>query len=194
MTAKTLVVDLCGTIVTVNTTHGFLVSEVMPLWRRLLAQGMLSRVGGVIIRRIFRCDQRGLLIWLLRGLDRQRLKIMARNYAAATLSSKARQEVVEAIARRRASGAKVYLASASLDFIVEAFACQLEADGFIATELTFLNGICGGRIAVDSTGIKLQQLESRLGMSSAGFDVITDNPEDTDLMAAATAIWFIENV
>lgn len=194
MTARTLVVDLCGTIVMVNTTHGFLISEVMPFWRRLLAHGMLSRVGAVVIRKIFRRDQRAILIWLLRGLNRDRLKIMARKYATVTLNCMTRQDVVDAIAKRRASGAKVYLASASLDIVVEAFANHLQADGFIATELEFRGGVCSGRIVVDSTGRKLQQLVSKLGMTPAGFDVITDNPEDTDLMTAATATWFIENV
>lgn len=88
----------------------------------------------------------------------------------------------------------MYVASASLDFIVEAFSALVGGSDFVATQLAYrADGICMGRIARDSTGCKLARIRELLRVDAIHFDVITDNPEDTDLMDAAENFWFVKD-
>ena len=194
MTEKALVVDLCGTIVRENTTHGFLLYHEYPLIRRLWARFVLSRVISFAISRISPGAQRRLLIRSLYGLPLARLHEMAMNYAETSLRKNARETVLTKIREQKICKGRVLLASASLDFIVEAFAAQLESDGFVATELCYdANGVCQGKINRDSTGCKLSRLhEANLGKPFQ-FDAISDNPEDVDLKNAANEFWFVED-
>lgn len=194
MTEKILVVDLCGTIVRENTTHGLLVSPELPLLRRLWARFILSRVAAYLASRISPGAQRVLLINCLRGLSNVTLRNVATKYAKTALSRNARRTVLARIHHHKAQGGRVLLASASLDFIVEAFALELASDGFVATELCYdANGVCRGKISRDATGCKLSRLREVIGEESFQFDAITDNPEDLDLKNAANEFWFIEN-
>jgi phosphoserine phosphatase len=90
----------------------------------------------------------------------------------------------------RLSGVPVVLASASLDVVVEAFAEQLGACGWIASRLGWdEGGRCKGVLSEDATGRKLALLRERFG-ALGGFRVLTDNPEDRELVAAAlSARW-----
>lgn len=193
MSHNPLVVDLCGTIVKQNTTHGFLRSEWFPGWRKRLAALILSRAGGVFLSRLLAGQQRALLILLLRGLDQEELRQWAEKYAEKILREHPREDVLDAIRERKRAAQPIYVASASLDFIVEAFAKVLGADGYVATELVYRRGRCAGFVERDSTGVKLALLVADLGVEPKGFDVITDNPEDTDLMNSAVETWFIED-
>lgn len=190
---KILVVDLCGTVVYENTTQGFLRQARLPLPWRMLADLLLSRISTFPAHR-FDCEQlhRKALIACLRGLPRFDLLRQAEEYARSALSSRARLDVLRRIKAAQDEGVRVVLASASLDFIVEGFAKALFAESAVSTRLMYrADDRCVGRIAVDSTGRKLVLLNEYVKSSEFGFDVITDNAEDTDLMQAAENVWFI---
>lgn len=192
MARKILVVDLCGTIVTKNTTHEFAKSREMPAVRRIIAFMLLSTFGNKIFS-LFPGDlQRKLVIKCLTGLSKKILHARARVFAERLLSESVRDEVLNEINKWQARSAPVVVASASLDFIVYEFARALGVDTFVATRLDYDSaGICSGRIRSDSTGSKLDKLRELLGREELEFDVITDNPEDTDLMDKAEKVWFI---
>lgn len=193
MARKVLVVDLCGTIVTKNTTHEFFKSREMPAYRRIIASTLLSSVGTKVFS-LFPGDlQRKFVIKCLRGLSRKILHARARAFAERLLSEAARGEVINEINQWQAQSLPVVVASASLDFIVHEFARALGAETFVATRLVYgPTGICLGRIQSDSTGRKLDELRALLGRQEFEFDVITDNPEDVDLMEKADNVWFIQ--
>ena len=187
-----LVVDLCGTIVCRNTTHEFMRCSALAFPRRLIARLVLSRMGGFILNRVGGGRQRKCLVACLWGMPRNALELLARDYARAALSAYPRSSVLNCIAEARQQGRMVVLASASLDFIVEAFAVHLGAQVAASSRLAFTQtGRCRGIIECDSTGNKLAILQQHIGSRDFEFDVITDNPEDSDLMGAASNVWFI---
>lgn len=191
---KLLVVDLCGTIVRVNTTHGFMHEAHLPLLHKAAAQLVLSRGVSFLTHRWWPQLQRKVLIACLRGLPRGVLRRQAEEYACRTLSSQGRADVLQHIRTAQEQGVRVVLASASLDFIVEAFANVLLTEPAVSTRLMYrADERCVGRIVVDSTGRKLALLNHYLETCDFEFDVITDNVEDVDLMKGAASTWFIDN-
>lgn len=188
--SETLVVDLCGTLVLENTTHGFL--KYLPAnlggdWYRLM---LLSRSGQAIGHFFPRVEHRRRLIGCLTGFKREWLEQQAGAYASVTLATKARTRVVRQVL---AAPEQAILASASIDVVVAAFASLLGVSTWVATELDYDDaGRCTGRIKNEATGCKLRRLEAKTGRSFSGFQLITDNPEDTDLMSIAGHVDFID--
>ena len=183
-----LVVDLCGTVVHENTTHGFLrfLEARENEWQRRL---LLCRPALALGHWIPAFHHRDRLIACLRGLPRMELERQARRYAQASLERNGRDEL---IARLRQVGQDVVLASASLDVIVSAFAESLGVTQWVATDLEYdADGICLGMIRRDATGRKRQLVEHLLNRTLADHVVITDNPEDVDLMPGARQIEFL---
>lgn len=190
---KLLVVDLCGTIVRKNTTHDFMLNSTLPMPRRIVARLILSRVAGFLYHHTRPELQRINLIACLRGIKEVELLQMGRDYARNTLGQFPRTEVVERIRLAELEGVSVVLASASLDFIVSGFAQELGVRAGASTRLRYCDeGRCLGAISLDATGNKLHILRRFLGREKFEFDVITDNPEDSDLMSAALNTWFID--
>ena len=196
MSSRLLVVDLCGTIVRVNTTHGFLCQAPLSLPRRMAIRFLLSRIVDFLASR---CGavvsvRKKALVATIFGINRETLSAMADAYARQVLASRARREVVEHVEFTKREGRRVVLASASLDFIVAAFGGLLGVETAVCTRLRYrTDGSCCGLIQTDATGSKLALLSEYLGQSSFDFDVITDNAEDTDLMQAASNTWNIKN-
>ena len=189
---KLLVVDLCGTIVRRNTTHDFMRHFVPGLARRRVALLILSRAGGFLFRFFTPGLQRKCLVACLRGVDRSELERLGLEYARSTLALHPRKDVLDRIRLAQQQGVPVVLASASLDFIVAGFARALGVDAAVSTQLVYRNSQqCHGRIERDSTGRKLELLREYVGSGDLEFEVITDNPEDSDLMAVASKVWFI---
>ena len=187
--SETLVVDLCGTLVRENTTHGFLkylpATSVRDYYRLML----LSRGGQAIGHFFPRFEHRRRLIGCLAGFQREWLQQQARTYASVTLATKARARVVQQVL---AAPKQTIVASASIDVVVAAFASLLGVSTWVATELDYGDaGRCTGRIENDATGCKLRRLEVKTGCALSGFLLITDNPEDTDLMSLAQHVDFI---
>lgn len=189
---KILVVDLCGTIVRRNTTHDFMLGSGLPSCRRIGARMVLSRAFAFLCRYLPAGIQRALLVACLRGVKRDDLFRLSADYARACLATHPRKEVLQRIAAARENGVPVLLASASLDFIVSAFARELDVEVAVSTRLRYReDGSCAGAIERDATAHKLEFLRAYLGGSEFEFDVITDNPEDSDLMGLASDVWFI---
>lgn len=191
-----LIVDLCGTLVRENTTHGFLHSLPLVPWRKVVVQAALSRVGGAICSRIG-VDARGaILVPALRGLSRDFLYDCGEKYVREVLNRRGNRAVLDSVIAARDVGTKVILATASLDPIAAAFANALHLDGVVSTQLAYgENGRCLGHIARDTTGTKLKYVRDLVGdIDRRQFEVYTDNPEDTDLMQAAHKVYFIGDV
>lgn len=184
-----LVVDLCGTLVRENTTHGFLRIAPLQGFAGLRRTFLLSNTGLAAGNWISGLQHRCRLVGCLHGVPREVLQTYALTYARATLTANSRRWIERRI---RNAPDRTVLASASLDIVVAAFAELLDVRFWVGSELGYdTNGRCTGLITRDATGCKLQLLETRLGRPLRGFSLITDNPEDTDLMATAGLVDFI---
>lgn len=188
-------VDLCGTLVRENTTHGFLRSVVRHSWRRPFVNAALSRMGTWASGRLGVDARVAMLIPSLYGIRRESLYQCAVDYARNCLRTQANDSVIEAIAAAQGKGAKIVLATASLDPIASAFVRELNLDGVVSAQLAYdAQGKCLGRLAEDTTGRKLKYLSELMAvMRWSQFDVYTDNLEDLDLMHAAHRVYFLGN-
>lgn len=188
-----LIVDLCGTLVRENTTHGFVRRLPLPMLTRLRVSAVLSHLGGSLYRRSGIDVRSRVLIPALRGLHSEVLRDCAVAYARDCLTQHNNPIVLRAVQQARASGAKIILATASLDPIAAAFCDILQLDGFVSARLAFdSRNVCLGFLAQDTTGQKLKYVCEQFGTNIRDrFDVFTDNSEDVDLMTAAQQAYFI---
>jgi hypothetical protein len=185
---KVLVVDLCGTLILENTTREFVRSLRLSMSATLLRGFALSRVAGVL-GNLTGCDlSRPLLIRCLRGHSKSGIEAAARDYVRRALAEKNNHHLLLEIHRAKLEHREVYLATASLAAIAIAVVHELQLDGYVASELAYeADDICTGQFALDSTGNKWNLLLSRFPVfRNADMTVMTDNPEDHDLMRHAS--------
>lgn len=190
---KAVVVDLCGTLILENTTHGYLASLPLSPYFAIRNRLLRSRLGQVINRMAGRDIAREQLILSLRGWSREALAESAQSYVRIAIAQKVSEPVRDALLAARSSGAKIYLATSSLQPIAEAVVQAFSLDGYIATALEFEDsGRCTGRILADVTGNKWRVICQRYpDVQSAEITVYTDNPEDTDLKQVAATFHYL---
>jgi len=188
-----LIVDLCGTLVRENTTHGFLRALPLPMFARMHITAALSRLGSGFYRRTGIDIRLRVLIPVLRGLHASLLDDCAVTYAQNCLRQHNNPIVLRAVQQARDRGVKVILATASLDPIAKAFCNILQLDGFVSAKLAYdSEDVCLGFLAQDTTGQKLKYVGELLGPNVLEhFHVFTDNPEDMDLISAAQQAYFV---
>jgi phosphoserine phosphatase len=190
---KVTVVDLCGTLILENTTHGYLRSIPFPLHIALYNRLLQGRLGMIANRVAGRDVSREMQIGALRGWPYKRLAEYAQSYVRSAVKQKVSASVHQELMKARQEGARIYLATCSLEPIAEAVAGAFSLDGYVASKLEFDSAYhCTGRISTDVTGIKWRTLcEQFPEIQSAEITVYTDNPEDIDLRGAATFFHYL---
>jgi HAD superfamily hydrolase (TIGR01490 family) len=81
----------------------------------------------------------------LRGMKRSTLEDIARESFETRLKNDLFAGAISLVARLRAEGRHVVLATSSIDFIVQPLADHLGVTGLLATTLEFVGGVCTGR-------------------------------------------------
>jgi len=190
---EVLVVDLCGTLILENTTREFVRSLRLSLRATLLRAFALSRVAAVLSNLAGRDLVRPLLIRCLRGHSKSGVEAAARDYVHRALARKNNHRLLLEIHEAKLQRRQVYLATASLAAIAIAVVQELQLDGYVASDLAYqADDICTGQLALDSTSNKWNLLLSRFpGLRDAHMTVMTDNPEDDDLMRHASVAYRI---
>ena len=192
---RTVVADLCGTLIRENTTRGFL--NYIPLngvrsQIRHLGLSKLAQKSSVLLRRDL---ARQLMVRSLAGASRDLLYRVAREYVREKLLNNTRADVLSSVMRAKAEGATVYLATASLDPIASGVIDELSLDGGISSRLQYDDGgHCTGALESDVTGNKWAALCKRFpGIEHSEVCVYTDNEEDVDLKVHASTFHFIDD-
>jgi phosphoserine phosphatase len=190
---EVLVVDLCGTLILENTTREFVRSLRLSLSATILRAFALSRVAAILSNLAGRDLVRPLLIRCLRGHSKSGVEAAARDYVRRALAEKTNHRVLHEIHEGKLEHRQVYLATASLAAIAIAVVEELQLDGYVASDLTYqADDICTGQLALDSTSNKWNLLLSRFpGFRDAHMTVVTDNPEDDDLIRHASVAYRI---
>jgi phosphoserine phosphatase len=188
---EVLVVDLCGTLILENTTREFVRSLRLSLSATLLRAFALSRVASMLSNLSGRDLVRPLLIRCLRGHSKAGVEAAAREYVHRALAEKNDRRLLLKIQEAKLGHRQVYLATASLAAIAVAVVQELQLDGYVASDLAYrADDICTGQLALDSTNNKWNLLLSRFpGFRDAHMTVVTDNPEDDDLMRHASVAY-----
>jgi phosphoserine phosphatase len=190
---EAVIVDLCGTLILENTTRSFL--------RHLSKKGICSSLADLALSRVvsrISCFTpfdltRRLLIMSLKGISKNVLYEEAREYVDDALRSHLNLEVESMMLGLRADGAKVFLATSSLDPIASALDSRFGFTQVVSSQLEYRDEICSGKFSLDATGQKwklLTQQYPKLHQASI-ITVFTDNEEDTDLRTAATSFHWV---
>lgn len=187
-----LVLDICGTLLEDNTTRSYLDGIALRGWRRSCRDLALSRWGALLDAKVSSGASRALGVFSLRGLAMASLAEWGRRYATAALARNVVPEVLAWVQDFQSRGRPVYLASATLDVVAEPLARELRCAGWVASRLASAHGCCLGRFVCDATGRKAELLRQRHPeVDLAACAVLTDNPEDTDLLQLAAVPIFL---
>lgn len=184
--------DVDHTLVRENTTFAFVAHVVRrrgsPLGRLvhagLLARRSPGRLLGAVLYRLTGLDPlRRLSFRLLRGMERETLQALAREYVDGVLEERTLAEPLTLLREAAAEGARVCLVSASLEVVVEPLAERLGAD-FRSSTLEWDGSRTTGRLAKDLAGAKVEAVENLL--EEAGHvTVMSDNLSDLRLLRRA---------
>lgn len=189
---RAIIVDLCGTLILENTTHGYLKSLPFPFHITLRNRLLQGRVGLIANQATGRDVSREMQIGALRGWPQKRLAEHAQSYVRRAVEEKVSVSIQRELVKARQEGASIYLATCSLEPIAEAVVDTFSLDGYVASKLEFDSmKRCTGRLSMDVTGIKWRTLCDQFPeIESAEITVYTDNSEDADLMDAATSLHY----
>lgn len=189
-----LVVDLCGTLITENTTHAFLRGLSLRGTARFCSALGLSPAISWWDGVTGRSSGRGLQVFGLKGLSRTLLYEEGSKYVRSRLQTHANSKVLEAVREAQRRSVFVYLATATLDPIADAVVKELSLTDMVCSRLDYdRDGICSGRLAVDLLGQKWHALSHLIPSHDRELVVYTDNPDDTDLMEQASHVYYIGN-
>jgi HAD superfamily hydrolase (TIGR01490 family) len=126
---------------------------------------------------------------LFRGLSRDALRRIAEDNFHGSLRKDIYPQAAALIAKLSASGRRIYLATSSLDLIVEPLARHLGVDGVIATSLEFHGDVCTGRYAGEplfhgGKMIRVRRFISESKVDAADCSFYSDSVYDLPLLSA----------
>lgn len=165
--------DLCGTLVSENTTKGF---------SRFLMQEK-GRGQGVLLLDLmakyfsFLPFDMNRKFWLSRflGETKRDLYRLAVLYARDTLKDKANPKVLSQLYNAKDNGAEIWLMSASVDPVVAGFVEILGLDGGVSSRMQYSESeVCTGRLQQDLSGSKQYHIPKHINK----FIFFSDNEED----------------
>ena len=182
-----VIFDLCGTLYSSNTTFDFLdyfiTHKSYKIFRRI-TRSTVWKLLAKIIMQSFEIDiTRKVAVRFLAGYHIDELKSAAGNFYKQFLYEREIIYTQTLLKEYRNTDKRLILASASLDFIVERVAKELEIDTFRATKLCYdSNQICLGKIKKDLLGKKLAAVKELMSFEKGINILITDNWSDKNLL------------
>lgn len=187
------VFDVCDTLYAENTTFGFiryvmrrrkifsiLDATVTSRWSPVfVAFAILSKMAG-------KDYVRDIYLSYLRGMTRSELDLSADAYVEEILEPLAINWTHAKLKEALCEGQTVYLASSSIDCVVNAIARRTGVH-FFSSNLEYVGGTCRGKLASDLTGKKMIAIASLpdLKLGFTRIRVFTDNFTDNELVKTA---------
>ena len=173
-----LLIDVCHTLYSSNTTFDFLAHYFSddPRYLRLekRRQSVLQRVRA---RLLPGPDQvRADALALLEGEDQTTLVMAAREFVKSLPAIEVTHSYLQSQKSRHVA---VYLVSSSLDIVVAELAQILSCDGWFASELGFDGGVCNGQLTTDLTAVKDRVIQSHF-KGEQDIEFVTDNFSDAN--------------
>lgn len=173
--------DVCWTLYRSNTTIDFITyvlrrdNKLKYIW----FVALIWRPIALFLVRVFKIDLRRFAIGQLSGYSKEHLQEHANSFYNSFLRGKENQVVYERFLELKKEGAKIFLASASLDVVIEAIAKNTTVK-FVSSQLQYANGVCSGTLHDDLTGKKYSALQKETLINF--FDVMySDNAEDMSM-------------
>lgn len=127
----------------------------------------------------------------LRGYTNQQLSDMTAKFYDDFLSLVINERVIGLIEKKRQEGAKLVIASATLDCISKEVATRLNVGIQYSSELDYKDGVCQGKLKSDLLASKLCVLQS-LAVDLDNCEVVTDNYSDSDIISKSKHAYLIQ--
>lgn len=187
-----MIIDLCGTLVKENTTHAFVGYINLPWMKRFIRYIAMGHLVGFFSAYFYNNLRKKMLAYTLKGISREKLYELAKEYAQKTLIDKGNKFILSEISAHE--NATICLASASIDPVVSAFAQLINADCFVSSQLAYDSaGICQGYYASDATGVKWRLITEHWKIDPDYIiKAYTDNLEDQDLAKNSNFIHWVK--
>ena len=178
--------DLDGTVLRGNSWHAFYWWSLRRWPGR--APGLLARL---LLRRAGLLDARALqqaALGALRGKSAEAVADIGARLFAEQLRAWIRPAARQEMARRRADGCEIALATAAFDFLVRPIAAELDVRHVIATRVAFTGGVCAGHtVRPEPRGAaKAVAVRAHFATEPVDWDrscAFTDEREDLPLLA-----------
>lgn len=182
MMSKVSIFDICGTLYRSNTTFDFLDyylndSKLYHIYR-ILYRCLLWRLFNKFTKHTIQYDiTRSIAIYFLKGHSKKELLKAAQSFYNLELQKKENKRVIELLYKLNSNNKnQVIIASATLDFIAETIATNLNCKIYYSTTLSYKNEICKGTIRNDLLGKKMNVLSHHKPFENVYTDDITDCP------------------
>jgi phosphoserine phosphatase len=181
-----ILIDICGTIYSSNTTFDFMdyiFSRDEKYMRfRYISQYWLIKYINIVFLKLFKFDfVRYCLIVFLSGYSRIEIEKNVEFFMENILEDRKYHNIIEIINKLNIPENKLILVSATLDCIAAQVASKLNITEFHASELEYRNNICTGKIKHDLLFHKLERI-LREGYLPPYNVTISDNVSDINLM------------
>lgn len=177
---RLIIYDICGTLYNVNTTFSFLKNKKLYSYNY---DFILFKAINKISYKLFNYDfLRILKLRKLKGLKRNKLEKLANDYVKNYLSKNRIKYTHNKLEEhKRNKNDDIIIISASLDFIVEEIAKQLNINKYFSTQLEYKDKICQGKIKRDLLGKKVRILKEFINEYDY-IIVYTDSKSDFNLV------------
>lgn len=151
---KLLILDICDTLYTSNTTFDFLkfFSRNNKLLSNLLnlRKNIFLRILNKLSLKILKKDLIKILyIYYLRGKSEKEIKMLTLEFYEKILQNKFKIEVLKKLDNYKKEEFEIIIVSGTLDFIADLIAEKLNIDNYFATKLEIKNDLFTGKIQKD---------------------------------------------
>lgn len=191
---KVVFVDICGTLYRSNTTFDFLDFYLHTLdWRifRSLSKCFAWRAVNKLLVRYLQFDlTRTLAVRFLGGIPSVELDRACARFYEDYLEKRKNIPVFERISSLKKEGVKLYLASATLDFIACRASAHCSIEVVLSTRLDYAGLVCQGKIHTEVLGNKYDRL-TQANKLEKPYGVITDNLSDWPLVRPAAFTYIV---
>ncbi|MFR3121453.1 MAG: haloacid dehalogenase-like hydrolase [Proteus mirabilis] len=170
---KILLLDICGTITSKNTTIDFInyIGFKPSHIKLLIGKIMWKFFHNDILRRWYLLE--------LKGIDKKELETLAEKYIAQLKFDK---EILKYISYLQENGYDIYIISATLDCIANEISKIVNSKRIYSSELSFKNNVCCGSLKKDLLDKKLIELYKDNIFYNNITLTISDNEGDLDVM------------
>lgn len=195
MISPILVIDICGTLYQSNTTFDFIKFHFGTSKRyKIVDYFRNKRLFNILNHLWFRMTgvdiMRRELIKILKGHSHEELIQRAEVFYQKYLLNKRNLKCFELINYYRANNARLILVSATLDFIALKVSEKECIPDYIATTLSYTNGVCDGKIKNDLLRGKVDMAVKET--QNNNFDVLTDNYTDCDIINISSHAYLVQ--
>lgn len=194
---KILVVDLCDTLYTSNTTQDFFnytfANDEVYLKLKNKNKSFSFKVMNKLSNKVFKYDlSRALTTKILRDKESSKIDELVSKFLEGFLESKKINKVHEIIEEYKKNGYKIIMVSASYDFIGKCVAKKIGIDDVIASRAEVLDNKYTGRVAEDILHTKLSKFKEKFP-SYEDLVMITDNTTDYEFVKETSKSYIVIN-